>query len=50
MCIRDRARLRGKLEPDPRNPELILTVRGIGYASQRVGEKATSLASWSLFW
>ena len=44
------ARLRGKLEPDPRNPELILTVRGIGYASQRVGEKATSLASWYLFW
>jgi len=44
------ARLRGKLEPDPRNPELILTVRGIGYASQRVGETATSLASWSLFW
>mgnify|MGYP000391422720 CR=1 FL=1 len=32
------ARLRGKLEPDPRNPELILTVRGIGYASQRMGE------------
>ena len=28
--------LRGKLEPDPRNPELILTVRGMGYASQRV--------------
>ena len=28
-----------------RNPELILTVRGIGYASQRVGETATSLAS-----
>ena len=27
---------KGKLEPDPRNPELILTVRGIGYASQRV--------------
>ena len=27
------------------NPELILTVRGIGYASQRVGETATSLES-----
>ena len=36
------ARLRGKLEPDPRNPELILTVRGIGYASQRLGEAATA--------
>ena len=34
--------LRGKLEPDPRNPELILTVRGIGYSSQRVGEVATA--------
>ena len=33
------ARLRGKLEPDPRNPELILTVRGIGYASQRLGDQ-----------
>jgi DNA-binding response OmpR family regulator len=34
------ARLRGKLEPDPRNPELILTVRGIGYSSQRLGDQA----------
>ena len=39
------ARLRGKLEPDPRNPELILTVRGIGYASQRMGEFPNALAS-----
>lgn len=36
------ARLRGKLEPDPRNPELILTVRGIGYASQRIGEASAT--------
>ena len=36
------ARLRGKLEPDPRNPEMILTVRGIGYASQRMGEAAAT--------
>ena len=36
------ARLRGKLEPDPRNPELILTVRGIGYASQRMGEASAT--------
>ena len=34
------ARLRGKLEPDPRNPELILTVRGTGYASQRMADAA----------
>ena len=39
------ARLRGKLEPDPRNPELILTVRGIGYASQRMGEFPAVIAS-----
>ena len=38
------ARLRGKLEPDPRNPELILTVRGIGYSSQRVGEIPVAVA------
>nr|YP_009530709.1 two component transcriptional regulator [Paulinella micropora]AXY63398.1 two component transcriptional regulator [Paulinella micropora] len=37
------ARLRGKLEPDPRNPELILTVRGTGYASQRIGETPTTV-------
>ena len=36
------ARLRGKLEPDSRNPELILTVRGIGYCSQRLGETAAT--------
>jgi DNA-binding response OmpR family regulator len=39
------ARLRGKLEPDPRNPELILTVRGTGYASQRVGETSGMTAA-----
>jgi DNA-binding response OmpR family regulator len=39
------ARLRGKLEPDPRNPELILTVRGTGYASQRMGEPALAAAA-----
>jgi DNA-binding response OmpR family regulator len=39
------ARLRGKLEPDPRNPELILTVRGTGYASQRVGDTGAMAAA-----
>jgi len=39
------ARLRGKLEPDPRNPELILTVRGTGYASQRMGEGSLAAVS-----
>ena len=24
-------RIRGRIEPDPRNPELIVTVRGVGY-------------------
>ena len=38
------ARLRGKLEPDPRNPELILTVRGTGYASQRMREATMAAA------
>jgi DNA-binding response OmpR family regulator len=32
------ARLRSKLEPDPRNPELIITVRGTGYTSQRLND------------
>jgi two-component system, OmpR family, response regulator RpaB len=32
------ARLRSKLEPDARNPELIITVRGTGYTSQRLSD------------
>ena len=39
------ARLRGKLEPDPRNPELILTVRGTGYASQRLADGTLAAAA-----
>lgn len=39
------ARLRGKLEPDPRNPELILTVRGTGYASQRLGDLSVAVGA-----
>ncbi len=39
------ARLRGKLEPDPRNPELILTVRGTGYASQRMGDSGLAASA-----
>lgn len=34
------ARLRQKLEPDPKNPELILTARGHGYQFQRFPELA----------
>ncbi len=39
------ARLRSKLEPDPRNPELILTVRGTGYTSQRLKDAPLEAAS-----
>ena len=39
VCV---SRLRGRLGPDPRNPELILAVRGIGYCSQRLGETAAT--------
>jgi len=34
------ARLRAKLEEDPRSPELIITVRGTGYAFRRLAEPA----------
>jgi OmpR family response regulator RpaB len=30
------ARLRAKIEEDQRNPEYILTVRGVGYSAQRL--------------
>ena len=36
------ARLRGKLETDPVNPELILTARGMGYIFQRIQQRLES--------
>ena len=36
------SRLRGKLEADPVNPELILTARGMGYMFQRIPELAVT--------
>jgi OmpR family response regulator RpaB len=32
------SRLRGKLEDDPDNPELIITARGLGYMFQRISQ------------
>ncbi|MEM9245009.1 MAG: winged helix-turn-helix domain-containing protein, partial [Cyanobacteria bacterium P01_F01_bin.153] len=39
------ARLRSKLEDDPRNPEVNLTVRGTGYAAPRMGEAADAIGA-----
>jgi len=38
------ARLRGKLEADPENPELILTARGMGYMFQRLQRRLDAVA------
>ena len=41
------SRLRGKLEDDPINPELIITARGQGYMFQRIPERLASGAAGS---
>ena len=41
------SRLRGKLEDDPINPELIITARGQGYMFQRLAERLPSSAAGS---
>lgn len=38
-------RLRSKIEPDPKNPQLLLTVRGLGYKFATHDEKASPRAT-----